>query len=152
MLSLAQRFSRVHRIALLFGLLAGPSTVFTKSQIASNPSQPFQLRSTDIIHRPTSQPYTGDLSIFEDPQRDKKLQVNRVMDLLGIHTGSVVADIGAGSGWFSARAARPGGKHWSGLCCRHQSFLSPLHFRSGPEGEAGFRPSLTATEQARARV
>jgi len=28
------------------------------------------------------------------------------MDLLGIHTGSVVADIGAGSGWFSVRAAR----------------------------------------------
>ena len=106
MLSLTQRFSRIHRIALLFGLLAGPSTVFTKSQIASNPSQPVQLRSSDIIHRPTSRPYTGDLSVFEDPQRDKKLQVNRVMDLLGIHTGSVVADIGAGSGWFSVRAAR----------------------------------------------
>src|SRR6516162_224608 len=106
MLSLTQRFSRVHRIALLFGLLAGPSTVFTKSQIASNPSQPVQLRSTDIIHRPTSRPYTGDLSVFEDPQRDRKLQVNKVMDLLGIHTGSAVADIGAGSGWFSVRAAR----------------------------------------------
>jgi ubiquinone/menaquinone biosynthesis C-methylase UbiE len=26
--------------------------------------------------------------------------------LLGIHTGSAVADIGAGSGWFSVRAAR----------------------------------------------
>ena len=44
--------------------------------------------------------------VFEDPKRDQKLQVNRVMDLLGIHTGSVVADIGAGSGWFSVRAAR----------------------------------------------
>jgi len=28
------------------------------------------------------------------------------MDLLGIRTGSAVADIGAGSGWFSVRAAR----------------------------------------------
>ena len=28
------------------------------------------------------------------------------MDLLGIHSGSAVADIGAGSGWFSVRAAR----------------------------------------------
>lgn len=28
------------------------------------------------------------------------------MDLLGIHTESAVADIGAGSGWFSVRAAR----------------------------------------------
>jgi ubiquinone/menaquinone biosynthesis C-methylase UbiE len=28
------------------------------------------------------------------------------MDLLEIHTGSAVADIGAGSGWFTVRAAR----------------------------------------------
>ncbi len=56
--------------------------------------------------RPTSQPYTGDLAIFEDPKRDANLQVNRVMDLLDIHSGGRVADIGAGSGWFTVRAAR----------------------------------------------
>jgi ubiquinone/menaquinone biosynthesis C-methylase UbiE len=56
--------------------------------------------------RPTSTPYAGDLSIFEYPDRDKKLQVDRVMDLLGITTGKNVADIGAGSGWFTVRAAR----------------------------------------------
>ena len=56
--------------------------------------------------RPTSNPYTGDLSIFEYPDRDKKLQIDRVMDLLGITTGKNVADIGAGSGWFTVRAAR----------------------------------------------
>src|SRR5262244_973833 len=55
--------------------------------------------------RPTSTPYTGDLSIFEYPDRDKKLQIDRVMDLLGITTGKSVADIGAGSGWFTVRAA-----------------------------------------------
>ena len=60
--------------------------------------------------RPTSAPYSGDLSIFEDPKRAKNLQVNRVMDLLGIHRGSHVADIGAGSGWFTIRAARRVGK------------------------------------------
>src|SRR6516225_4329273 len=106
MLSLAQLFSHIKRIALLFGLLVVPSAAFTKSPVASIPSRALQPRSTDIIHRPTSQPYTGDLSVFEDPKRDQKLQVNRVMDLLGIHTGSAVADIGAGSGWFSVRAAR----------------------------------------------
>ena len=57
-------------------------------------------------HRETSKPYTGDLSRFEYPDRDKKLQVNRVMDLLAIAPGKTVADIGAGSGWFSVRAAR----------------------------------------------
>src|SRR5882757_191444 len=56
--------------------------------------------------RPTSTPYSGDLSIFEYPDRDKKLQIDRVMDLLGITTGKNVADIGAGSGWFTVRAAR----------------------------------------------
>jgi SAM-dependent methyltransferase len=58
------------------------------------------------IKRPTSEPYTGDLSIFEDPKRAENLQINRVMDLLKIKEGSSVADIGAGSGWFTVRAAR----------------------------------------------
>ncbi|MFN2509719.1 MAG: methyltransferase domain-containing protein [Chthoniobacterales bacterium] len=60
--------------------------------------------------RPTSAPYTGDLAIFEDPKRDEKLQIEHVMDLLGLKEGSRVADIGAGSGWFSVRAARRVGK------------------------------------------
>src|SRR5579875_4231398 len=55
---------------------------------------------------PTSQPYTGDLSVFEEPNRDKLLQVDRVMDTLRLHSGSTVGDIGAGGGWFSVRAAR----------------------------------------------
>src|SRR5664279_3492385 len=55
--------------------------------------------------RPTSTPYAGDLSVFEYPDRAKKLHVDRVMDLLGIAPGKVVADIGAGSGWFTVRAA-----------------------------------------------
>ena len=56
--------------------------------------------------RQTSRPYTGDLSIFESPDRDKKLQVDRVMDLLDIKEGTNVADIGAGSGWFTVRASK----------------------------------------------
>lgn len=56
--------------------------------------------------RQTSRPYTGDLSIFESPDRDKKLQIDRVMDLLDIKAGKNVADIGAGSGWFTVRASK----------------------------------------------
>jgi SAM-dependent methyltransferase len=78
---------------------------------------PAQVRSTapvqqapdsqsDRITRPTSEPYKGDLSIFEDPDRDKNLQIGRVMEILKIKEGSGVADIGAGSGWFTVRAAR----------------------------------------------
>src|ERR1700693_1305726 len=62
-----------------------------------------------IEHRKTSQPYTGDLSIFDSPGRDERLQINRVMDILGISPGKTVADIGAGSGWFTVRAAKRGG-------------------------------------------
>ena len=56
--------------------------------------------------RKTSTPYTGDLSIFDAPGRDERLQINRVMDMLGIAPGKSVADVGAGSGWFTMRAAR----------------------------------------------
>jgi SAM-dependent methyltransferase len=56
--------------------------------------------------RKTSPPYTGDLSRFEGKDRAQKLQVERVMDLLAIRHGVAVADIGAGSGWFTVRAAR----------------------------------------------
>ena len=58
------------------------------------------------MQRKTSEPYTGDLSIFDSPGRDERLQINRVMDILGIGPGKAVADIGAGSGWFTVRAAR----------------------------------------------
>jgi SAM-dependent methyltransferase len=57
-------------------------------------------------HRDASTPYSGDLSIFEEAGRDRKLQVDRVMDLLEISPGKSVADIGAGSGWLTVRAAR----------------------------------------------
>lgn len=55
--------------------------------------------------RKTSEPYTGDLSIFDSTGRDERLQINRVMNILGIESGKNVADIGAGSGWFTVRAA-----------------------------------------------
>jgi cyclopropane fatty-acyl-phospholipid synthase-like methyltransferase len=57
-------------------------------------------------NRKTSTPYTGDLSIFDSPGRDERLQINRVMDILAIVPGKTVADIGAGSGWFTVRAAK----------------------------------------------
>ncbi|MGA2356074.1 MAG: class I SAM-dependent methyltransferase [Terriglobales bacterium] len=84
---------------LLAGLslasLLGPAA----AQAQSNSAAP----STE---RKTSTPYTGDLSIFDSPGRDRRLHINRVMDMLGIKPGKNVADIGAGSGWFTALAAR----------------------------------------------
>jgi len=72
-------------------------------------SAPVRAQSGSVTPSPprkTSTPYTGDLSIFDAPGRDERLQINRVMDMLGIAPGKSVADIGAGSGWFTVRAAR----------------------------------------------
>lgn len=65
-----------------------------------------EARDRAAGQRATSTPYAGDLKIFEYPDRDQKLQIGRVMDLLGIVPGRSVADIGAGSGWFTVRAAQ----------------------------------------------
>jgi len=75
----------------------------------SIPGIPRAIGQASSETRKTSTPYTGDLSIFESPGRDKRLQIERVMDLLGISPGKSVADIGAGSGWFTVRAAKRAG-------------------------------------------
>ena len=67
---------------------------------------PWLSAQTSAQHRPTSTPYTGDLSIFDTPGRDERLQVKQVMNILDIAPGKNVADIGAGSGWFTVRAAK----------------------------------------------
>lgn len=46
------------------------------------------------------------LGILEGPDRDAWQQPEKVMDELGIGEGSVVADLGAGGGWFTVRLAR----------------------------------------------
>jgi len=56
--------------------------------------------------RKTSAPYTGDLTIFDYSEREQKLHIQQVMDLLGIVPGKTVADIGAGSGWVTMLAAK----------------------------------------------
>jgi ubiquinone/menaquinone biosynthesis C-methylase UbiE len=76
------------------------------SSSKANQSPSRQAAAQEAAPRKTSRPYTGDLSIFEDADRDNKLQVQRVMDILGVVPGAHVADIGAGSGWFAVRAAK----------------------------------------------
>jgi SAM-dependent methyltransferase len=91
---------------LLIGLLALAPAIGADLRGVSGALQSHTPVDARRITRPTSKPYTGDLSIFEDPKRDERLQISRVMDVLKITEGSTVADIGAGSGWFTVRAAR----------------------------------------------
>lgn len=81
--------------------LSGVEPTPTATPLASPAPQ-----TNDNINRAVSEPYRGDLSIFEDENRAKNLQIDRVMDILKISEGKTVADIGAGSGWFTVRAAR----------------------------------------------
>ncbi len=87
-----------HRLgALLWGVVLAASLAPAIGQTTTAAPQ---------AERKTSTPYKGDLTIFDYPDRDQKLHINQVMDLLGITPGKTVADIGAGSGWFTVRAAR----------------------------------------------
>jgi ubiquinone/menaquinone biosynthesis C-methylase UbiE len=91
-----QSASKIFARLMLTALLLSTLPVLSQAPATSAPAP----------KRSTSKPYSGDLSIFEYPDRDEKLQVNRVMDILHIKPGSTVADIGAGSGWFTVRAAK----------------------------------------------
>ena len=88
--------------ASLSKLETAPTNAAT-STVTPNPAP---NKTDDAINRPVSEPYTGDLSIFEDQNRAKNLQIERVMDILKIKEGKNVADIGAGSGWFTTLAAK----------------------------------------------
>jgi predicted methyltransferase len=89
---------RIQLILLLVPIAA--VTVFSAQTSSQLPSE------NSGQHRRTSEPYTGDLSIFDSPGRDQRLHISRVMEILGIVPGKTVADIGAGSGWFTVQAAQ----------------------------------------------
>ena len=142
-------FRNLFLFCLIFALLGCATTRFTKqaSDAAASPSPSATLENaqeqSDAINRPTSKPYTGELSIFEDPKRDEKLQPNRIMDILGIKEGSNVADIGAGSGWFTVRAARRVGN--GGIVYAvdiNRNYLDYIEKRSKREGLANIRAIL----------
>lgn len=83
---------RTRYLGFFFLLAIGLGTAFGQAQGTAAPK-----RAT---------PYKGDLSIFESPGREQRLHIDRVMDILGLASGKNVADIGAGSGWFTVRAAQ----------------------------------------------
>ena len=89
----------------LFGITYFGFGGLLTAQTAATPT-PTPDRTADKIDRPTSNRYTGDLARFDRQNRAEKLQIERVMDILGITEGKSVADIGAGGGWFTVIAAK----------------------------------------------
>jgi predicted methyltransferase len=84
-----------------------------------------------------------DLGLLEAPDRDIWQRPDQIMDTLAIAEASVVADIGAGSGWFTVRLARRVGPN--GVVYAEdvqQEALSAITRRVTAEGLRNVRPVL----------
>lgn len=141
-------FRNLFLFCLMFALLGCATSQFSRRarNVAASTSPTTTVETpqdqSNAINRPTSKPYTGELSIFEDPKRDEKLQPGRIMDILGIKQGSNVADIGAGSGWFTVRAARRVGNGIVYAVDINRKYLDYIENRSKRDGLANIRVIL----------
>ena len=84
-----------------------------------------------------------DLGLLEAPDRDIWQHPDQIMDTLGIAEASVVADIGAGAGWFTVRLARRVGPN--GIVYAEdvqQEAVTAISRRVNAEGLSNVRPRL----------
>ncbi len=104
-------------------------------------------QKNDNANRVTSEPYAGELSIFEEPERENNLQINRVMDILKISDQKTVADIGAGSGWFTVRAAKRVGEKGKVFAVEiNQEYINHINERAKKETLANINTILGKTD------
>jgi ubiquinone/menaquinone biosynthesis C-methylase UbiE len=85
----------------------------------------------------------SDLGLLDAPDRDLWQRPDQIMDAMGIADASVVADIGAGSGWFTIRLARRVGPQ--GLVYAEdvqKEMITALSRRVSREGFHNVRPVL----------
>lgn len=85
----------------------------------------------------------SDLGLLDAPDRDLWQRPDQIMDALGIADASVVADIGAGSGWFTIRLARRVGPR--GLVYAEDvqnEMIAAITRRTGREGLTNVKPVL----------
>lgn len=88
----------------------------------------------------------SDLGLLDAPDRDLWQRPDLIMDATGIADGSVVADVGAGSGWFTIRLARRVGPQ--GLVYAEdvqQEMINAISRRVGREGFNNVKPVLGTT-------
>jgi SAM-dependent methyltransferase len=84
-----------------------------------------------------------DLGLLEAPDRDEWQRPHQILDALGIADASVVADVGAGSGWFTVRLARRVGPNGVVYAQDVQpEMLAAITRRVQREGLANVRPVL----------
>src|ERR1043165_9020906 len=92
----------------------------------------------------------SDLGLLDAPDRDLLQPPDQIMDAMGIADASVVADIGAGSGWFTLRLARRVGPQ--GLVYAEdvqKEMITAISRRVGREGFNNVRPWLGSNNDPR---
>ena len=101
-----------------------------------------------VPHRPLFPPQ--DLGILEGPDRDAWQMPDEVMDALGIADGAMVADLGAGGGWFTVRLARrvgPSGRVYAQDI--QPQMIESISRRVSREGLANVRTVLGTADDPR---
>jgi predicted methyltransferase len=89
----------VAAIAALVALCAGCNQAHQAApQQSDNPPAEKTAKETHLFP-------AADLGLIEPPDRDQWQQPEQIMDDLGIADGAVVADLGAGGGWFTVQLA-----------------------------------------------
>src|SRR5262249_60863423 len=92
---------------------------------------------------------TVDLGLLEAPDRQEWQKPDQIMDTLRIAEGSTVADLGAGSGWFTMQLARRVGPNGAVYAEDIQEpMIDYIAFRARREKLPWIKPILgTATDQ-----
>jgi SAM-dependent methyltransferase len=104
--------------------------------LAAQPTQPSRSQHGRLFP-------PQDLGLLEAPDRDEWQRPQQILDALGVADASVVADVGAGSGWFTVRLARRVGPN--GLVYAQDvqpEMLAAITRRVQREGLRNVRPVL----------
>ncbi len=122
-------------VAALFALLLAPwSTVDAPG--ASDVSSFYSRNSTETLIR-----------VYEDPARQEWQKPQEVVDRLSIQPGDVVADIGAGSGYFSTLFAKKVGNGGTVFAVdTDRDMLDYIRQRAKKESLDTIRPLLAKTD------
>jgi len=139
----AERSPRTLVLAALLGVLAG----------AAAWNRPATAQSTGSPHDATShEPFKGVekwTRIFDDPKRDEWQKPQEVVLALGLKPGQIVADLGAGTGYFEKRlskAVAPGGMVLA--IDTEPEMVRHLGERALQEGTANVVPVLALPQEA----
>jgi SAM-dependent methyltransferase len=96
-----------HAVATMFVFSAAVSTLPAHPAVPAHPATPAVRPAPPAQTKPKGIPFKAqDLGLLEAPDRDEWQKPEQIMDTLRIAEGSVVADLGAGSGWFTIHLAR----------------------------------------------